>query len=178
MKKSIKRRKFLKTAVTTGIGLGIASTAAAKVFSGDFFLKDIRIGIVGLAVHSAAFSQILNDPNKTPDLNGCRITALYHPKGNPDVDFTKEQLDGVERDVVEMGVKVVGSMDELLAMVDVVMIETNDGRPHLEQVMPVFKAGKPVFIDKPIAASLKGVVEILDQASKFNVPVFSSSGLR
>jgi len=154
--------------------LGSSSFAATSIRSAE----EIKIGIVGLAVHSAAFSQILNDPNKESDLKGCRITALYHPPGNPDVDFTKEQLDKFEKDAREMGVKIVNSMDEMLDMADVVMIETNDGRPHLEQVMPAFRAGKPVFIDKPIAADLKGVIEILDKAKEFNVPIYSSSSLR
>ena len=140
--------------------------------------SDLKVGIVGLSVHSAAFSQILNDPNKNSDLAGCRITALYHPPGNPDVDFTKEQLDKFEKDIVAMGVKIVGSMEEMIDMVDVVMIETNDGRPHLEEVMPAFKAGKPVFIDKPVAASLKGVLEIYQKAEEYNIPVFTSSALR
>src|SRR5690606_31491517 len=115
---------------------------------------------------------------KAPDLAGCRVAALYHPPGNPDVDFTAEQLAGFEKEVREMKVEMVASMEELLDRAEVIMLETNDGRPHLEQVLPAFKAGKPVFIDKPIAADLKGVVEILDRAKGYGVPVYSSSSLR
>ena len=35
-----------------------------------------------------------------------------------------------------------------------VLLETNDGRLHLEQALQVMKAGKRMFIDKPVAASL------------------------
>src|SRR6185503_17781593 len=59
-----------------------------------------------------------------------------------------------------------------------VMIESVDGRPHLEQVKPALKARKPVFIDKPMAGSLRDVIEIFDLAKKAKVPVFSSSALR
>src|SRR5262249_13613621 len=52
------------------------------------------------------------------------------------------------------------------------------GRPHLEQVKPVLKAGKPVFIDKPVAGSLADAVEIFELAKKHNVPCFSASSLR
>src|SRR6185436_2970699 len=62
--------------------------------------------------------------------------------------------------------------------VDVVFLETNDGRPHFEQLIPVLKAGKPCFIDKPIAASLSDAVAIFEASKKFKVPVFSSSSLR
>jgi hypothetical protein len=62
--------------------------------------------------------------------------------------------------------------------VDVVLLETNDGRRHLEQAMPVFKAGKPVFIDKPVAASLSDAIALFEAARQYNVPMFSSSSLR
>jgi hypothetical protein len=41
-----------------------------------------------------------------------------------------------------------------------------------------FKSGKRIFIDKPIAASLKDAKEIFIAAEKYNVPVFSASSLR
>lgn len=77
-----------------------------------------------------------------------------------------------------MGVEIVDSIDELLERVDVVLLETNDGRPHLEQALQVFEAGKPVFVDKPVAASLAEAVAIFEAADRSNVPVFSSSSLR
>jgi predicted dehydrogenase len=77
-----------------------------------------------------------------------------------------------------MGVEIVDSIDTLTKKVDVVLLETNDGRPHLEQIIPVLKAGKPVFIDKPIAGSLSDAVAIFELARKHKVPVFSSSSLR
>lgn len=170
------RRSFVKNLAAGGIGMGLVGTSFTSF--GAAAAKDIKIGVVGLSVHSAAFSQILNDSNKTSDLAGCTITALYHPPGNPDVDFTKEQLTKFESDIRAMGVKIVGSMSEMLALVDVVMIETNDGRPHMKEVLPAFEAGKPVFLDKPVAASLNGVIEIYEKAKQFNVPVFTSSALR
>lgn len=172
MSNRIKRRNFLRQAALGAAGVGLAGTYVPAQ------TQDIRVGIVGLSVHSAAFSKILNDPQKKDDLQGCRVTALYHPPGNPDVDFTQEQLAGFEKDVVSMGVKMVPTMDEMLARADVVMIETNDGRPHLKEAMPAFKAGKPVFIDKPVAHNLAEVLRIYRIAEDMKVPVFTSSGLR
>jgi len=62
--------------------------------------------------------------------------------------------------------------------VDVVLLESVDGRKHLEQARPVFEAGKPIFIDKPLAASLKDAVQIAALGKKYNVPWFSASALR
>src|SRR3954468_15814160 len=42
----------------------------------------------------------------------------------------------------------------------------------------VIKAGKPMFIDKPVAASLNDVISIYAAAKQANVPIFSSSSLR
>jgi hypothetical protein len=65
-----------------------------------------------------------------------------------------------------------------LEKVDVVLLESVDGRIHLEEATPVIKAGKPLFIDKPVAGSLADAIAIYELAKKHNVPVFSSSSLR
>ncbi len=77
-----------------------------------------------------------------------------------------------------MGVKVVDSVDALLKEVDFVLLETNDGRLHLEQALPVLKAGKMMFIDKPMTASLKDAIAIFNEAEKRKVSIFSCSSLR
>jgi hypothetical protein len=58
------------------------------------------------------------------------------------------------------------------------LLETNDGRLHLTQALQVFEAGKRVFIDKPMAASLADVKEIFKRSKELNIPVFSASALR
>lgn len=47
---------------------------------------------------------------------------------------------------------------------DCVLLETNDGRLHLEQAMEVFKAGKICYIDKPIGATLEDAIAIYEMA--------------
>jgi predicted dehydrogenase len=85
--------------------------------------------------------------------------------------FTNELVD-------KYGVKIYDTIEEMCKNVDAVLLESVDGRPHLEQVKPVFKAGKPVFIDKPVAGSLKDAVEIFRLAKEANVPCFTSSSYR
>jgi hypothetical protein len=77
-----------------------------------------------------------------------------------------------------MGVEIVDTIDALLEKVDAVLLETNDGRPHLVQALPVLQAGKPLFVDKPIAGSLPDAIAIFVAAEKYGTPVFSSSSLR
>lgn len=141
-------------------------------------ITQIRVGIIGLDTsHVIAFTKILNDPAVAPELAGCRVVAAY-PKGSPDIETSVSRVPRYTEEIQTFGVKIVDSIDELLTQVDAVLLETNDGRPHLEQVRPVLKAGKPVFIDKPIAGTLKDAIVIFREAKRAAVPVFSSSSLR
>ncbi len=109
--------------------------------------------------------------------NGYKIVAAY-PKGSNDIKSSVERIPGYTEDVKKLGVEIVNSIEELLEKVDFVLLETNDGRLHLEQALPVMKAGKRMFIDKPVAASLEDAIAIYEAANHYNVPVFSSSSLR
>jgi Oxidoreductase family, NAD-binding Rossmann fold len=107
-----------------------------------------------------------------------RIVAAY-PGGSADIPSSRDRLAGYTSELHDQyGVKIVRSIDELLADVDVVLLESVDGRPHLEQVRPVFNAHKPVFIDKPVAGTLADAIAIFDLARETKTPCFSSSSLR
>ncbi len=167
--------------------------AAERKFPDEGLFK--RIGIIGLDTsHSVAFTKDFNrmefpDPTKQnsvkepvfldprPELKGFRITAAY-PEGSKDIESSTSRVPGYTEIVVQHNVKIVPSIDELLKGVDYVLLESNDGRPHLEQVLPVLRARKPVFVDKPIAASLADAIAIYEAARHYNTPVFSSSSLR
>jgi WD40 repeat protein/predicted dehydrogenase len=138
----------------------------------------IRVGMIGLDTsHCGAFAKVLNDPHAAPDVAGFHVVAAY-PRGSADILSSTERIPEYTKDFQKMGIEIVGSIDELLKKVDVVLLETNDGRPHLEQALAVMKSGKRCFIDKPIAGSLADAVAILDASRKYHVPVFSSSSLR
>lgn len=140
--------------------------------------KDLKAGIIGLDTsHAIAFTKLLNADNSEPPFAGIKVIAAY-PKGSPDIESSTSRVPMYTRTVKEHGVEIVDSIEELVSKVDVVFLETNDGRPHLEQVLPVLKAGIPVFVDKPVAGSLADAIAIYKAAEHYNVPVFSSSSLR
>lgn len=177
------RRSFIKKTAITGFGLGIAGSAAgataerARRFN---LVTEIgkRIGMVGLDTgHSEAFTSSLNDPQAGDKFLGYRVVAAY-PRGTEDILEWKNRIPEITEKVESHGVEIVNSMDALLDRVDVVLITCIDGNRHLEQAIPVFMAGKPVFIDKPFAASLSDAYAIADAAIKYKVPLFSSSSLR
>lgn len=140
--------------------------------------KPIRVGIIGLDTsHAIAFTQILNDKDAKPDVAHCRVVAAY-PKGSRDIEASVSRVPEYTEKIKTMGIEIVDSIDALLERVDCILLETNDGRPHLEQLLPCLKAGKRTFIDKPIAGSLADTVAIFEASKKYGVPVFSSSSLR
>jgi predicted dehydrogenase len=137
----------------------------------------LKAGIIGMDAHALAWTKIINDPQATSELADMTVIAGF-PGGSPDIPQSMELLKAQVEPMAKLGVEIVDSIDELLKKVDVVMILSIDGRKHLEQVRPVFAAGKPVFIDKPIAGSLAEAIEIFQLADKHKVPCFSSSSLR
>ncbi|MCX8108863.1 MAG: Gfo/Idh/MocA family oxidoreductase, partial [Verrucomicrobiae bacterium] len=141
--------------------------------------KEIRIGMIGLDTsHVVAFTRLLHDTNAPGHVPGARVVVAY-PGGSPDIEASWSRVQGYTRELSEKyGVQIVDSIPALCAQVDAVMLESVDGRPHLEQVKLVFAAGKPVFIDKPIAGSLRDAIEIFRLSRKSGVPCFSSSSLR
>ena len=154
------------------------NAAAEPKAAADAAPQMLRAGIIGLDTsHVIAFTKALNDANATMDIANCRVVAAY-PKGSPDIESSTSRVPGYTKQMQEMGVEIVDSIDELLKRVDVVMLETNDGRPHLEQALPVLRARKPLFIDKPVAASLADAIAIFEAARHFKTPVFTSSSLR
>jgi hypothetical protein len=138
-----------------------------------------RVGIIGLDTsHAPAFARTFNARNApAEDYRGFRVVAAF-PQGSRDIESSTSRVPGYIQEMREMNVAIVDSIPVLLQQVDFVLLTSNDGRVHLEQARPVIKAGKPLFIDKPMAASLADVIAIFEIAEAKNVPVFSASSLR
>jgi predicted dehydrogenase len=141
--------------------------------------EDLRLGMIGLDTsHVVAFTKLLNDTKSKGHVPGGKVVAAFKG-GSKDVESSWSRLEGYTTQLEkEFGVKIVPTIEELCRQVDAVLIESVDGRPHLEQARPVIKAGKPLFIDKPVAGTLRDAIEIYRLAKENNVPVFSSSSYR
>ena len=138
----------------------------------------IKIGIIGLDTsHSTAFTELLNGDSDDKFVKEFEVVAAY-PYGSKTIQSSYERIPGYIEEGKKHGVEITSSIAELLDKVDCVMLETNDGRIHLEQAMEVFKSGKICYIDKPIGATLGQAIAIYEMAEKYNVPIFSSSALR
>ena len=140
---------------------------------------DIRIGIIGTDTsHCAAFTGILNDPKHKDHIPGARVVAAFKG-GSKDIESSWSRVDKYADELhAKWGVEIVPDIKTLLSKVDAVLLESVDGRPHLVQAREVIAAGKPLFIDKPLAATLEDAREIARLAKAKNVKWFSSSSLR
>jgi len=141
--------------------------------------QEVKIGIIGLDTsHVIAFTKLLNDKSDPSHITGARVIAAFKG-GSPDVEASRTRIDRFTAELKDKwGVEIVGSIEELCKKVDAVLLESVDGRPHLNQVRPVFAAKKRVFIDKPFAASYADAREIIRLSRESGTPFFSSSSLR
>ncbi len=176
LKNKIRRRDFIRTSAAGVAGLSlIGKPMEINQTAGQ---QSLSVGIIGLDTsHSVAFTKTLNDPSAGPEFGGYKVIAAY-PKGSNDIKSSVDRIPGYTEEVRKLGVEIVNSIEELLQKVDVVLLETNDGRLHLDQALKVMKAGKKMFIDKPVAASLSDAIAIFEASKHYNVPVFSASSLR
>ena len=137
--------------------------------------KNLRAGIIGTDTsHVPAFTAAFESH---PEWK-IKVVAAFKG-GSPDLPISADRLEKFASTIRDKhGVEIVDSIDALLKKVDVVLLESVDGRPHLAQVTPVLKARKRVFVDKPLAASLEDARRILQISKETGTPLFSASSAR
>lgn len=129
----------------------------------------IRIGIVGSDnSHAITFSQMINDQNHKYHVDGMKVLYLY--------GLDEER----NREVSEKGgiPYIVKRPEDMIDKIDCVFIEFRDGALHYKYAKLFIEAGIPVFIDKPLAASVDDAEKIVSLAIKNNVLLTSFSALR
>jgi predicted dehydrogenase len=140
---------------------------------------DVRLGIVGTDTsHVIAFTEAFNNTSSAEHVPGARVVAAYKG-GSKDLESSASRVDKYAEELrTKWNIEFAPDIPSLCSKVDGVLLESVDGRVHLEQVKPVLAARKPVFIDKPLAATLEDAREIAKLAKEAGVPWFSSSSLR
>jgi len=156
----------------------LAMSMLASVSAAGAADRPLRAGIIGLDTsHSVKFTEILNAAPAGSELATLKIVAAF-PAGSPDIADSRDRVGTYTAQMHKLGVEIVDSVDSLIAKSDVVLVESLDGRPHLAQAGAAIRAGKKVFVDKPVAGSLSDAVALYRLAEEHNVPCFSSSALR
>src|SRR6202161_3399254 len=106
----------------------------------------IRLGIIGTDTsHVIAFTKLLNDPLSPDHIPGAIIVAAYKG-GSPEIESSASRVNGYAEELrTKWNVKFYSDIPTLCKNVDAILLESVDGRAHLEQVRPVLAAHKPVF---------------------------------
>jgi hypothetical protein len=137
----------------------------------------IRVAVIGTDTsHAVAFTELINSPSATGPLANVQVVAAF-PGGSPDIASSRDRVDKFADQLQKSGVTIVDSIDEAVGLADAFLLESVDGRVHLEQFRKI-AVGKPVFIDKPATASVADFLTIMRIAKNTNTPFFSSSALR
>ena len=141
--------------------------------------EDLRFGIIGLDTsHAEQFTLQLNDAANPNHVPGGRVVAAF-PTPSADIEESASRVEGFTAALRDKyGVRIAESITDVCKNVDAILLLTLEGRPRLAQMTEILSFGKPVFMDKPVAASLKDAVTIYKLAGVAKVPVFSASALR
>jgi len=141
------------------------------------FAVAMKVGIIGLDTsHATAFTKLIN-VEKAGFAADFRVTAAYQ-WGSRDIVSATNRYPRYIAEMKGMGVELKPTIESLIESVDCICLETNDGREHLGQAEKVFAAGKPVFIDKPLAHNLTDAIKIYRLGRRYGARYFSSSVLR
>lgn len=140
---------------------------------------EFKIGMIGLDTsHAEIFTNLLNTPSHPLHVAGGKVVAGF-PCSSPDFELSRSRVSLYTNKLCEtFGVRILESPEAVAGQSDVLMLESADGRVHLDLFKRVASFGKPTFVDKPLAVSSRDARAILELAKKNNVPIMSSSALR
>ena len=157
----------------------VVQTAFFCLIAGQVFAEEeiMRIGIVGCDTsHLIAFTKIINEPSADGTPQKFKVTIAF-PGGSEDIPDSRNRREGFVKQLKERGIEIVDSAEAVAEKADAILLESVDGRVHLDQFRSVAR-GKPVFVDKPAAASLADLLTLFQHAEATKTPCFTSSALR
>src|SRR5687768_648110 len=107
--------------------------------------RPMPVGIIGCDTsHVIAFSKLMNDPAATGALAKVEVVCAF-PGGSPDIPSSRDRVPGYTEQLRAAGIEILTSIDEVSDRCDAILLESLDGRVHLEQFRKVAQ-GKPVFV--------------------------------
>lgn len=142
-------------------------------------MDELKIGMIGLDTsHVVAFTKLLNRPENEYHVPGGRVVVAF-PGGSPDMELSHSRVKGFTEQMRDkFSVEIVDSPKAVAEKCDAILLESVDGRVHLEQFREIASYGKPVFIDKPFAISSNDALEMVQLAKRYRTPLMSASALR
>jgi hypothetical protein len=138
----------------------------------------LKIGMIGLDTsHCPAFAKLLNEEDNEFHVPGAKVVKAF-PGGSELFSNSMSRVPGFTSDLKEMGIEICDSIEATAEGMDAFLLESVDGRQHLEQFKILAQYGKPVFIDKPFACCFEDAKAIVELAKEKNVPIMTASAIR
>ena len=152
--------------------------------------KILRLGLIGMSPgngHPYSWSAICNGYDKTfMEDCGFPVIPRYLEKQTYPDDFIHDakvtHVWTQDKDLSEHIAKAskiaspVTHYEDLIGSIDAVLLARDDAENHLHYAKPFLEAGIPIYIDKPLALSLKEANKLLDLQS-YPEQIFSCSAL-
>jgi hypothetical protein len=141
-------------------------------------MEPLNVALIGLDTsHTINYAHLMNDASKPPEqrVPGLRASGCLRFE-TPFQD--RAGLDARQADLEGIGIRVTERLEEALAGCDAIMLTINDPAAHLRWFEQVARLGKPIFIDKPMAGSIKDATAIRDLARDAGTRAVANSNMR
>lgn len=133
----------------------------------------MNLAILGLDTsHGPAFARIIQQAYPQH-----RLVAAW-PGGSNAIPASRDRVQGFTRELEAMAVPIVDSPETAASNADAVFILTLDGDSHAPLLSNIMRAGQRIYIDKPMAYSPAQAEQMLHDAARMGVQLFSASALR
>jgi predicted dehydrogenase len=141
-------------------------------------MDPLKIGMIGLDTsHCPAFVKIINDADNEFYVSGAKVVKAF-PGGSELFSSSISRVEGFTNDLKGLGVEICDSIEATAEGMDAFLLESVDGRQHLEQFKILAQYGKPIFIDKPFACCFEDAKAIVELAKEKNIPIMTASAIR
>lgn len=141
-------------------------------------MDELKIGMIGLDTsHASAFAKLLNDPAHPHHVKGGKV-KIACPAGSLDFELSSSRIEKITSEVESYGVRIAGTIEEVAEQSDCILVESVDGRVHLEQVRRLARFKKPIFVDKPLCLTSADGAAMAELSERYQTPIMSSSALR
>lgn len=133
----------------------------------------IKIAILGIEnSHAWSFASALAPKEGEKHYPDFELIGFYGESGREDVEHGKKRL----ADVCSC-TRYADHYDDFLGEADAVMVTARHGGDHLKYARKYLEAGIPVWLDKPITASIEDFVEVARLVKQYGSTVTGGSTL-
>jgi len=140
---------------------------------------ELRVGIIGTdSSHAVEFTRMLNDVAAKDHVGGARVVAAYRG-GSPHLAISRDRIAAFSATLAERWkIPFVPRIADLCPKIDGLLLLSADPETRTAEFREAAACGKPIFVDKPFAPTLKAAREMADYAERHHVAWFSASALR